>query len=179
MNPVMATIGWAAGALGLASSVFHLGQPLRAWRIFLGLRKSWLSREALVFGAWFALATAYTGLSWVKDTSVLPRWIHSAEPLGWAVVASGIVGLACSVMIYADTRRPFWRIAQTGPRFFGAAVVLACAIAGCVHPSVEYTLGLIGALLFKLAVETRALRALDSNDDRPSPAWHTAQPAQN
>ena len=49
------TLSAALGALGLAASVFHLGQPLRAWRIFLGWRKSWLSREALVFGAWFGL----------------------------------------------------------------------------------------------------------------------------
>ena len=55
-------VGWSAGAAGLALSVLHLGQPRRAWRVFLGWRASWLSREALVFGAWFLLATGYTAM---------------------------------------------------------------------------------------------------------------------
>src|SRR5688500_16389071 len=41
---------WLAGIIGLGASMFHLGQPSRAWRIFLGWRKSWLSREAMAFG---------------------------------------------------------------------------------------------------------------------------------
>src|SRR5258708_282416 len=84
-------IAWLAGALGLAASFLHLGQPLRAWRIFLGWRRSWLSREALVFGAWFALATA--------------ALIHPALVAASALL--GVLGLFCSVMIYADTRREF------------------------------------------------------------------------
>src|SRR5690606_37595791 len=51
-------------AAALAASVAHLGQPLRAWRVFLGLRKSWLSREAVLLGAAFPLVAA---------TALLPR----------------------------------------------------------------------------------------------------------
>lgn len=122
---------WVAGALGLGASVFHLGQPLRAWRIFLGWRKSWLSREALVFGAWFGIATA---------TLVLPA-------LASLSAAVGVAGLACSAMIYIDTRRHFWRAAQTGPRFFGTAIVSALAITAA--PIAAFV------LLAKLAWESR------------------------
>ncbi len=101
----------AAGALGLAASGFHLGQPLRAWRIFLGWRKSWLSREALIFGAWLPLAAA---------AAYDPRF---AIPAAWV----GLAGLACSAMIYVDTRRRFWRAAQTVPRFFGTGAVVGLA----------------------------------------------------
>ena len=34
---------------GMAASIFHLGQTLKAWRFFLGLKTSWLSREILAF----------------------------------------------------------------------------------------------------------------------------------
>jgi len=43
---------WLALALGVASvaaSTLHLGRPLGAWRFFLGLKRSWLSREILAF----------------------------------------------------------------------------------------------------------------------------------
>ncbi len=52
--------GYAAlllSSVGLAAAGAHLGRPLRAWRIFLGLRRSWLSREAVLFGGWFPPAS--------------------------------------------------------------------------------------------------------------------------
>lgn len=119
----------AAGAAGLAASIFHLGQPKRAWRIFLGLRRSWLSREAVLFGLWFALATA---------ALLMP----ALKPVAAAV---GVAALVCSAMIYVDTRRRFWRAAQTFPRFFGTAAVLSLALVS--PPAASY------ALLAKLAVE--------------------------
>ena len=88
------TMGWLAGALGLAASVFHLGQPLRAWRIFLGWRTSWLSREAMVFGAWFGLATTATIAASGLSPIALPL-----PPLLAATATTGLVGLFCSVMI--------------------------------------------------------------------------------
>lgn len=123
------------GAAGLGASVFHLGQPLRAWRIFLGWRKSWLSREAMIFGQWFPLAAG--AILW--------------PALAPAAALTGVLGLACSVMIYVDTRRSFWRLAQTGPRFFGTATVLALAV---VAPRAAAL-----ALLGKLAWESRTFFA--------------------
>jgi DMSO reductase anchor subunit len=102
---------WVAGVAGLAVSGFHLGRPLRAWRIFLGWRTSWLSREALAFGVWLALASA---------ALVMPAFVIPSALMG-------LVGLACSAMIYIDTRRHFWRAAQAAPRFFGTAVIVGLA----------------------------------------------------
>jgi DMSO reductase anchor subunit len=126
--------GWGLGAIGLAASGFHLGQPRRAWRIFLGWRRSWLSREAMVFGAWFGLASA---------ALVAPRIVPLA-------VLVGVVGLFCSVMIYVDTRRTFWRLAQTAPRFFGTAAVVGFVP---VAPGLAALL-----LLAKLGWEARTLQ---------------------
>ncbi|HWA86395.1 MAG TPA: 4Fe-4S dicluster domain-containing protein, partial [Opitutus sp.] len=94
-------LGWAAGVSGLGASVAHLGRPERAWRIFLGWRRRWLSREAVAFAAWLAVASAAL-----------------AEPrLAAAAAVLGSAGLFCSVMIYVDTRRVFWRWGRTAPRF--------------------------------------------------------------
>ncbi len=131
-----------AGAAGLGASVFHLGQPLRAWRIFLGWRRSWLSREAMIFGAWFPLAL----LSAIAP-SVAPRSILNAQLFATASAAIGLLGLYCSAMIYIDTRRHFWRATQTLPRFFGTALLVTLAVAA---PKIAALL-----LLVKIAWETR------------------------
>ncbi|OYU97987.1 MAG: molybdopterin oxidoreductase, partial [Verrucomicrobiales bacterium VVV1] len=67
------------------------------------------------------------------------------------------------VMIYVDTHRHFWRFAQTAPRFFGTALILALAATLALAPiSTPLVAALIAASLLKLAVETRVFRPLDS-----------------
>ncbi len=132
----------AEGALGLGASVFHLGQPRRAWRIFLGWRKSWLSREAMIFGAWFPLALlAAVAPSLPQLSSLNPQLLPGAS------AAVGVLGLFCSAMIYIDTRRQLWRAGQTFPRFFGTALLVTLAVTA---PQAAALL-----LLVKLAWETR------------------------
>lgn len=168
----LAVSGWVAGAVGLALSVLHLGQPRRAWRIFLGLRKSWLSREAVIFGAWFPLASLYVAirLGWIPLAHGLLR-----STLAVGIASLGALGLFCSVMIYAETKREFWRFANTAPRFFGSAVVLGLAgalAAPGVPPAVGFVLA--AATLIKLGFEARALRPLDDEDETLTPARKTA-----
>ncbi|MCX6955034.1 MAG: hypothetical protein NTV51_22995, partial [Verrucomicrobia bacterium] len=49
------------------------------------------------------------------------------QPLSIAAALLGIIGLLCSVMIYVDTHRTFWRFAQTAPRFLGTGALFALA----------------------------------------------------
>ncbi|MEO6739813.1 MAG: DmsC/YnfH family molybdoenzyme membrane anchor subunit, partial [Chthoniobacteraceae bacterium] len=111
---------------GLAVSVMHLGKPLKAWRAFLGLRKSWMSREIVVFGMYAGAAFGMVVLGW--------------RLLAFASLASGLLGVFCSAMIYVDTRRPFWGAWLTMPKFFGTTMVLgatACgALLACLHSPV-------------------------------------------
>jgi formate dehydrogenase iron-sulfur subunit len=126
--------GWAVAAAGLLASVFHLGRPLRAWRIFLGLRRSWLSREAVVFGAWFGAAS----LIWMP--SGFERFAALEPILAYADATTallGVIGVICSVMIYVDTGRQAWSPVWTFSRFLGtvaiaAALVLSPVWAGAV-----------------------------------------------
>ena len=162
-----------SGALGLFTSVFHLGKPLRAWRVFLGLRRSWLSREAVLFGAWFPAATLAAFAPRVPQLSTL-----NAPILPLVAAALGVVALFCSVMIYVDTHRHFWRFAQTAPRFFGTALILALATTLALTPiSTSIAAALIAVTLLKLSVEARAFRPLDlAESDTPmTPGLKTAR----
>ena len=178
-------LGWLAGAAGLFASVFHLGQPLRAWRIFLGWRRSWLSREAILFGLWFGLASTTLLSALPTAFPALPVPALIAGPLAnleahrqvfiTASAALGVVALVCSCMIYVDTHRDLWRASQTFPRFLGAAIALGAAAHFAIAPTTLHLLPLTAALLFKLAVELRVLRPLDSDDDTPTAPLKTAR----
>jgi formate dehydrogenase iron-sulfur subunit len=161
-TPALAVCGWVAGAAGLGLAALHLGQPLRAWKVFLNLRQSWFSREAVVFGLWFPLATTYVAvrLGWLP----LAGPLRSGLAVGTALV--GVLGLFCSVMIYVDTRRVFWRFANTAPRFFGTAVILGLAGA-LTAPGAPLAIGYVLALAtaLKLAFEARALSPIKEEDD--------------
>ena len=171
-SPALAIAGWLAGTAGLGLAALHLGKPLRAWRVFLNLRQSWFSREALVFGLWYPLASTYltVRLGWLP----LAAPLRSGLAVGTALV--GITGLFCSVMIYVDTRRVFWRFANTAPRFFGSAVILGLAGA-LITPGAPRALGFVlaGATVLKLIFEAGALEPLrDMDDGCYAPARQTA-----
>ncbi len=124
--PVHAATALAAGLLALLSSLFHLGRPQFAWRAFIGLRHSWLSREIVAFGNFAASASAYAGMLWFGH--LLPAWMTELTRfVGWAVVAAGTVALMCSVMIYVVTRREFWSVERTLLRFVLTAALLGTA----------------------------------------------------
>jgi len=107
-------LGWVALHAGLIASVFHLGRPLGAWRFFLGLRTSWMSREILAFGVFSALATG----------AVLTPFVPMV-----LVACGGLGAVFTSAMIYVDTRRPAWRAEVTFARFFGATLLFGLASA--------------------------------------------------
>jgi len=94
---------------GLLASVLHLGQPLKAWRVFLGWRTSWLSREILVLGGLGGLSVAALG----ARILAVPAPV-AALTLGAAVIV-GLLGVVCSAWVYHDTARHVWR----GPFSFG------------------------------------------------------------
>jgi DMSO reductase anchor subunit/ferredoxin len=143
-HDVLRWIGFAAAAGGILASILHLGQPLKAWRCFLGWRKSWLSREILAFGV-FAPAALGSALH------LLPAWVPALL---------GLASVFCSVMVYVDTRRPFWVMAQTAPKFFGTVAVLGCALASAFDSKLAVAAAL--SALAKLAWEMLFLAS-----DRP------------
>ncbi|HXU80626.1 MAG TPA: DmsC/YnfH family molybdoenzyme membrane anchor subunit, partial [Polyangia bacterium] len=125
-----AVLALALGAAALGASTLHLGRPQYAWRAFLGLRTSWLSREAIAF-------SLFAGAGGVYAASLLPQWLPSfpGKPLFlslrpvWEVsaIGLGLLGVFSSVMVYAATRRAHWRGSLTGPRFFATTLLLGAS----------------------------------------------------
>lgn len=122
-RPVHLAAAFALGMLGMGASLFHLGRPWYAYRAFIGLFTSWLSREIVCFGAFAALASVYAALPWLSVWNI--NITHRANDLlGWGVVATGLAGVFCSVMVYDSTRRPLWHWSRTGLRFLLTGAVL-------------------------------------------------------
>lgn len=114
-----------AGLVGVGLSTLHLGQPLKAWRAFLGWRKSWLSREIMAFGALPAGGMAIAATWWLGNI----EWMRLAVS-GTAVAA--LLAVWCSVMVYVDTRRPFWSLTNVGVKFLGTTLLLGAGLCAAV-----------------------------------------------
>ncbi len=130
----LALIALVSGIIGLVASFLHLGSPAGAWRIFLGLKTSWLSREVVAFGAWapalmgYVMAVAWPHIysaspgfvrAWIPE--VLPAWLPMVSLV--TAVVLGVIGVLCSVMVYVDTQRAFWAMGKTLGRFAGTTVL--------------------------------------------------------
>jgi DMSO reductase anchor subunit len=127
---ITSAVALLIGLTGIQLSVLHLGQPLKAWRAFMGWRKSWLSREILAFGA-LPGGGAAIALTW---------WLGNFEWMRLAVTGTAVAALAavfCSIMVYVDTRRPFWSLSMTSGKFIGTMLLLG----GCACASVWIWLG--------------------------------------
>lgn len=142
--PALRLAGAIILTLGVIASTTHLGQPLKAWRAFLGWRKSWLSREILAFGAAApaaGLAVIAPGLAGLL-TTYLPS-LASSFPGIIAFLASPVFVTAtctiavltaaasvfCSIMVYADTRRALWKFPITTFSMAGGTLTVAATAA--------------------------------------------------
>lgn len=184
VNPLRSGLGlalfsFALLSAGLVASVFHLGQPRKAWRVWMGWRTSWLSREAITLNATAgvaALVLAVLGLQisapWAPPgmadivgtlrswQALLPGWLLPAM-----LLASTLMALVAQTMVYADTGRAFWSLRWTAPRFAGTAVLSGLAVAWMLRPGWE-TGSLLGfATALKLAAEIAVLKHADSDAD--------------
>ena len=126
----------ALGLLALAASTAHLGRPVYAFRAIMGLGHSWLSREILAF-ALYAIAAALYSLTfwagawrgWLPEglCEALTRPDLRGVSFGMTVLF-GLLGVYSSVMVYAVTRRPLWRVSITAFKFFSSTLILGLAL---------------------------------------------------
>jgi formate dehydrogenase iron-sulfur subunit len=84
------------------------------------------------------------------------------------------------VMVYVDTRRPFWVMSQTGPKFFGTVLVLGAAMAAVWDATLAST-ACVAAVL-KLAWEILFIANEHPDNSRTRRLllgklrwWHTAR----
>jgi formate dehydrogenase iron-sulfur subunit len=135
----------AAGVLALLASVFHLGRPAHAWKALRNLRRSWLSREVALFGAFAAASVAYAA-TW-------PLGAHSARAaIGAAAVSLGIGGVFASGRLYMVPARPVWNSVRTIVAFFATALSLGPLVVGVGHPTPRLALAAGAGIVCQLAV---------------------------
>jgi len=115
------SLSW--GLLALGASTLHLGRPHLAFRAVIGLRHSWLSREIVAFGMFAPLAILYAGLTWFQPEFYTCS-LSFPLLLEGTVVAAGLLGIVCSMMIYIVVRREFWSVPRTIVRFLGTMLIL-------------------------------------------------------
>lgn len=177
LSQVLTVIAVVLGNIGLGSSLLHLGSPLGAWRVFLGLKTSWLSREIVIFGAWMPALMLYASLVWFPVCSnflasalqlEIPTTVITLSAL--AAAGLGILSVFCSIMVYVDTKRDFWTMKRTAGRFFGSMLLGGFSglifTEGLINGEVAATTGVafLAALLFKVFVEACLLVPVRSKE---------------
>ena len=118
LRPFHGMLALGLGLLAMLASTVHLGRPQYAWRAFIGLRTSWLSREIIVFAAFSLLATLYAAALYASPDAA------SLAALGYATAGVGMAAVFCSVMLYHVTQRRWWSGGRTGFKFALTSAVL-------------------------------------------------------
>ncbi|MEO5712512.1 MAG: DmsC/YnfH family molybdoenzyme membrane anchor subunit [Luteolibacter sp.] len=174
--------GTAIFFAGMGASIFHLGQPLKAWRFFIGLRTSWLSREILAFSMFAPIPMAlssFTALPYFPKLPI-PTFIADLLPLCSLITAHsalpiGLIAVFTSVMIYHDTRRSLWRFPLGAMRFFGTVASFAALGNLISHPGFPASALFAAAVLIKLIPEIRMLQLGEGEDTPWRPDVHSAR----
>jgi DMSO reductase iron-sulfur subunit len=94
--------------VSLGASTLHLGRPIHAWRALKMWRRSWLSREVLLFSLFAAAAT-------------LSAAIPAVSPL---TAIFGFAGVTASAFIYLVPARPAWNHRWTLLDFYLTGLLL-------------------------------------------------------
>jgi Fe-S-cluster-containing dehydrogenase component/DMSO reductase anchor subunit len=115
-----AVVAFLAGALALLASMLHLGRPAHAWKAVRNLRRSWLSREVLLFSAFAATAMVYAVATTARAGSTVA---------GVAAVVLGAMGIYASARLYLVPARPVWRSARTVVAFFAGGLATGSLVA--------------------------------------------------
>ncbi len=118
-----------AGALTL--STLHLGRPAYAYRALNMWRRSWLSREVLLFTLFFAALAAATFATAAAQYGLrIPHALPFALSLAAAVL--GVLGTLASAAIYLVRARPSWNTPHTPADFVLTAALLGSLLAAAL-----------------------------------------------
>ncbi len=137
-------------ALALNASIFHLGRPVHAYRALKMWKRSWLSREVLLFTAFSAVAGAYAAALWFA----LPGGLV----LGGVTTLFGAAGVTASACIYRVPSRPAWNTRYTLLQFNLTAAALGPLFAAAVGASDERWVTLAAAAMAAAQLLLVALR---------------------
>ncbi len=134
-------------SVALTVSAMHLGRPAYAWRALKMWRRSWISREVLLYSLFFGGLVTLTGLSMAESlpASHLRSFIvslpamhllflpASLQAIGWTAAVLGILGTICSAYIYLVPARPAWNMIHTPLDFLLTTALLGLLLASVLQ----------------------------------------------
>jgi formate dehydrogenase iron-sulfur subunit len=158
---VAAATSLLLGSIALGGATLHLGRPVYAYRALRMWRRSWLSREVLLFMAFSAAAAVYATLLWIQTP-----W---APIVGGVTSVVGIAGVAASGCIYRVPSRPAWNTRLTVLQFNLTAAVLGPLFVGALGAtdarSIRWAAATMTAVqLLVLAVRVAQMIASDASE---------------
>ncbi len=145
-----ALLSFAVGNLALAAATLHLGRPAYAYRALRMWRRSWLSREVLLFGAFSGVAAVYAAMLWLG--------LPGGTVVGAITALIGVAGVTASGCIYRVPSRPSWNTSLTLFEFICTAGVLGPIFALAVAAGSERWLALASAAVAGAQLVLLALR---------------------
>jgi DMSO reductase anchor subunit len=116
-RPIAALAALLVAFISLGASTLHLGRPIHAYRAIRMWRRSWLSREVLLFGLFAGSASAFAGATLFG----LPRLA------GIPTMLLGFAGITASAFIYLVPARPSWNNWHTPADFHLTGLLLGSA----------------------------------------------------
>jgi formate dehydrogenase iron-sulfur subunit len=152
-QPLFLALLLVVTSVALNISVFHLGRPAYAWRALKMWKRSWLSREVLLFGLFFVALTGFTFAA-LASTFAASRLapahlsglgiylrMHGATiaitAMGGIAGALGLAGLVASAFIYLVPARPAWNMIHTPIDFLLSAALLGATLPAASGPVIS------------------------------------------
>jgi len=119
--------------VALFAAVFHLGRPLHAYKALRMWKRSWLSREVLLFALFSKAGALYAALQLAQHFWNVNFRAGAEIWLGGLVVLLGLAGVYASAKIYLVPARPAWNTIRTPLRFFLTGFILGPLFALVVY----------------------------------------------
>lgn len=101
IRPLAALASLIVAMLALGASTLHLGRPAHAYRALKMWKRSWLSREVLLFSLFAGAAQAYAASQLLGFPALLGT-------VSIPTVLFGLAGVTASAFIYLVPARPAW-----------------------------------------------------------------------
>jgi DMSO reductase iron-sulfur subunit len=122
----------AITAIALTLSTLHLGRPAYAWRALKMWRRSWLSREVLLFTLFFGALAATTGATAAFALHLrIPA--SAVFALDWTTAILALAGTLASAAIYLVPARPAWNMSHTPLDFVFTGAFLGSLLASALE----------------------------------------------
>ncbi len=155
VSRIISALAMSFAVLGIVASTAHLGRPLQAWRVVLGLGHSWLSREAVALGGYVGVAAI--------------NLLVSSTVTALAATVMGMFAVFTSIKVYAVTRRQMWSVLRASGRFSSIVGLTALLLTASMASSETIrsrtmlaALVVLGCCLAAVATRVRRYRASSS-----------------